>query len=181
VTIVPRAVSLAVAVVLLAACGGSEKAASGQGSTASTNRGGAGTGASTPGGVAASATTVQDEKSATPPLSLKSFMSPSGNIGCMLEADDARCDVRQHIYTTGVKPASCNLDWGDSLQVSDRGVVEWLCHGDTVVEPGAPVLAYGTSSRQGSITCISADTGVTCTRRPGGHGFLISRERYRIF
>jgi hypothetical protein len=56
-----------------------------------------------------------------------------------------------------------------------------VCHGDTVVEPGAPVLAYGKSSRQGSITCVSADTGVTCTQRPGGHGFLISRERYRIF
>jgi hypothetical protein len=160
VTIVARTLSLAVVVLLLGACsGGGKKTASAPGSTAPT---------------------AQDEKAGTP-LDLKSFTSPSGNIGCMLESSGARCDVRQRVYTTGVKPGTCNLDWGDSLQVSGSGTVEWVCHGDTVVEQGAPVLPYGKSSRQGSVTCASADTGVTCTQRPGGHGFLISRERYRIF
>ena len=179
--IAPRTLSVAVLVVLvLGGCsgGGAKKTASASGSTSSTSQ--AATGGSTP-GVTASDAKASDDKSAPAPLSLKSFTSPSGNIGCMLESASARCDVRQHVYTPGLKPTSCDLDWGDSLQVSGSGGVEWVCHGDTVFEQGAAVLPYGKSSRQGSITCVSADTGFTCTQRPSGHGFLISRERYRIF
>jgi hypothetical protein len=114
-------------------------------------------------------------------LSLESFTSPSANIGCRLEAANARCDVGEHVYTSGAKPSNCEQDWGDSLQVSDRGGVEWVCHGDTVIDKGAQALPYGKRSRQGSIVCASADTGMTCTETRSGHGFLISRERYRIF
>jgi hypothetical protein len=181
-TTVPRTLFFSLAVVtvlLLVACsgGGGKKAAAGQGATTSTAQAGAGAGASTLGSTTASG--GQDGTSRA--LSLKTFSSPSGNIGCVLESTSARCDVRQHIYTTGLKPDSCKLDWGDSLEVSNQGLVDWVCHGDTVVQPGAAVLPYGKSSRQGAITCDSADTGITCTQRPSGHGFLISRERYRIF
>jgi hypothetical protein len=114
-------------------------------------------------------------------LSLKSFKSPSGNIGCMVDATSTRCDVRDHIYTPGVRPSNCDLEWGDALQVSEKGIVGWVCHGDTAFDPAAQVLPYGKSVQQGSIVCASADTGVTCTEGRSGHGFLISRERYRIF
>jgi hypothetical protein len=116
-----------------------------------------------------------------PTLSLKNFTSPSGNIGCVVDTTSARCDVRDHVYTAGLRPSNCDLDWGDSLQVNDKGLVGWVCHGDTVFDPAAQALPYGKSSQKGSIVCASADTGMTCTQGPSGHGFLISRERYRIF
>jgi hypothetical protein len=163
-----------VALVLMGGCsggGGKKSAAAGSASaTTSTSK------AQSAGG--ASATTQVPKSDA---LSLKSFSSPSGNIGCKLDASTARCDVREHAYIPGLKPGDCQQDWGDSLQVSDRGAVGWVCHGDTVIAQGAPVLPYGKISRQGSIVCASADTGVTCTQEGSGHGFLINRERYRIF
>jgi hypothetical protein len=57
-----------------------------------------------------------------------------------------------------------------------------VCAGDPgpFLWPTAPVLAYGRAWRGGGIACLSARTGLTCTTR-GGHGFFLSRERWRVF
>ena len=58
-----------------------------------------------------------------------------------------------------------------------------MCAGDPgpfLVESKARVLAYGRSWHAGGITCTSRRTGLTCRNRDG-HGFFVSRERWRLF
>jgi hypothetical protein len=116
-----------------------------------------------------------------PDLTVKSFRSPSSNIGCGVDAAATRCDIRQRSWSPPPKPASCDLDWGNGVQVSGDGPGGFACAGDTVFDPAAPVLAYGQRTRQGSTVCESAEAGVTCTNEASGHGFFLSRERYRLF
>jgi uncharacterized protein DUF6636 len=116
----------------------------------------------------------------TAPLTLTSFKTPSGNIGCTVDVAYARCDIKDHAWTAPPKPPDCDLDWGDSLQISDKAPPGLVCHGDTVLDPTAPVLAYGQRTRPGTILCESAEAGVTCTSQSDGHGFFLSREAYRL-
>jgi hypothetical protein len=102
---------------------------------------------------------------------VKTFRSPSGQIGCMYYNDP---DV----------PASVRCDWRGS---DDRAVVvERTGKGkrvrvtDTVMDPGARVLPYGTTRRYGPLRCTSRRTGITCTNR-AGHGFTVSVERRKVF
>jgi hypothetical protein len=54
------------------------------------------------------------------------------------------------------------------------------CHGDTAIDPHAPVLAYGKTWRRNGFTCTSKAIGLRCTNT-SGHGFFISRARsYRF-
>jgi hypothetical protein len=47
-------------------------------------------------------------------------------------------------------------------------------------ESQARVLAYGNSLAGGGISCRSEFTSLTCRNR-SGHGFFLSRERWRSF
>jgi hypothetical protein len=114
-------------------------------------------------------------------VSLKSFKSPTGNIGCMLDASYARCDIRERSWPQPPKPGNCDLDWGNALAVSAGRPGTIVCAGDTVFDPAAPVLPYGQRTRQSSIVCASAESGVTCTHEASGHGFFLSRDSYRLF
>ena len=108
------------------------------------------------------------------------FQSPSRNIGCIVSAGSARCDIRARDWAPPAKPASCPVDYGQGRVVgatSTRG--RFVCAGDTALG-GPGVLPYGRSVRRGSITCTSRTTGVTCKNKRG-HGFLISRGSYRRF
>src|SRR5437588_6753046 len=87
------------------------------------------------------------------PLTLTSFKTPSGNIGCMVDPHYARCDIKDHSWSAPPKPADCDLDWGDALQISDGAAPAPVCHGDTALDPAATVLAYGQRTRPGSILC----------------------------
>jgi hypothetical protein len=112
---------------------------------------------------------------------LKSFRTPTGNIGCQLGGSYARCDIRDHSWTAPPKPADCDLDWGGGLSVSRSSQGGVVCAGDTALDPSAPVLQYGDSSTIGSIQCVSRESGITCTKQATGHGFTLSRERYELF
>ena len=48
------------------------------------------------------------------------------------------------------------------------------------IEAKASILAYGSSTHFGAITCTSDTTGLTCRNR-GGHGFFLSRASWRTF
>lgn len=113
------------------------------------------------------------------------FQSPSGNIVCAIEdGATARCEILEKDWTPPPKPRTCPVDWGDGTVVTARGKRGvYLCAGDTIRHPpGKPyrVLAYGRSLRVASITCRSAKSGMTCTNLKK-HGFLLSRERVRLF
>jgi hypothetical protein len=111
------------------------------------------------------------------------FSSPSKNIGCAIDRDYARCDIGQKSWEAPAAPVSCDLDYGDALQVSKGGEGAFVCHGDTT--RGSPkVLEYGDSVQAtpaGVVICSSAAEGMTCENQDTGHGFFIARESYRIF
>jgi hypothetical protein len=134
-------------------------------------------GAAIPTGTPTSAVT---ETASSLPNAPVSFKTPSGNIGCSFYEGEARCDALDYSYTPPPQPTDCDLDWGHAVSVSDDGA-GFVCAGDTVFDPDAHVLAYGQTRRVGDLVCESAESGVTCTHEPGGHGFTISRQHYRLF
>lgn len=114
------------------------------------------------------------------PFPLKSFGTPSGNIGCRLATKYARCDIKEHEWTAPPKPAFCDVDWGGGLAVSEKRA-SVVCAGDTAFDLSAPVLAYGARARRGDILCISREAGMTCKAPRTGHGFFLSKQTYRLF
>jgi hypothetical protein len=112
-----------------------------------------------------------------------SFQSPTGNIGCVLIGGIARCDIVQRDWSPPARPASCSsqVDYGQGLEIGRSGPAKVVCAGDTTRNPGAPKLAYGSGSQVGDFVCVSRSSGVTCTNRFNGHGFLISVQSYKLF
>lgn len=111
------------------------------------------------------------------------FRAPSGNIHCSYDEDSAslRCDILQTSNARPPRPRDCDLDWGNAFEItlkSTRG--QRICHGDTVADPGLPVLPYGSAWSRGGFTCHSAESGILC-RNPRGAGFELSRARQRLF
>jgi hypothetical protein len=115
---------------------------------------------------------------------LKQFVTPSRNIGCIGDAREVRCDIKQTSATGPKRPKSCDLEWGDAFRLSPTGRARGVCHGDTALPaPGQNprVLAYGTTIRLGQkMRCTSRRTGLTC-RSNAGHGFTLSRAVIRLF
>ena len=115
---------------------------------------------------------------------LKMFRTPSGNIGCVYAAagkqSTVRCDIRSGLKPKPARPKACDLDYGDSYQLAKTGRAIVVCHGDTAIDPHAPVLAYGKTFRGVGLNCTSKTTGLRCGNS-GGHGFFMSRARsYRF-
>jgi hypothetical protein len=113
----------------------------------------------------------------------KSFMSPTGNIACVLFSDthnSARCDIREFSPSHTEPPPDCGLDWGGSYEVFDTGPAVLACVGDTIFLEFGPVLDYGEQISAGSIVCRSERTGMTCTNQ-AGHGFTLTRARQTLF
>jgi uncharacterized protein DUF6636 len=111
---------------------------------------------------------------------LEQFRTPTGNIGCGLVGGSARCDIRGRDWSPPPKPSSCELDWGQGIGVGEGGAARFVCAGDTALDPSAPVLAYGETSRVGAVSCTSQEAGITC-RSDTGHGFFLSRQRFELF
>lgn len=102
---------------------------------------------------------------------IRAFRSPSGTIGCVYYRDPStpafvRCDVRG----TG------DRGW----RVKNTGRARRIHATDTVLDPRAPVLAYGKSRDFGRIVCTSRRSGMTCRNRDR-HGFRLSRQRQTLF
>jgi hypothetical protein len=116
-------------------------------------------------------------------LHSKTFRTPSRNIACAYYDASItgrvvfRCDLLSGLRP---KPARhCEVDWtGTSMSV--RGRAGPTCAGDTVYDRRAPILGYGKAWTRGGISCTSAATGLTC-RNVDGHGFFLSRRRWRVF
>jgi hypothetical protein len=115
-------------------------------------------------------------------LHLRTFRSPSGNIGCALYEGGARCDIRKRDWSPPPRPAQCptQVDYGQGIEVAHHGEAGFVCAGDTALDPSASSLAYGTASQVGGAECISRKNGVTCVNR-AGHGFFLSVQSYQVF
>jgi hypothetical protein len=132
----------------------------------------------------AAETKVAEEEAAQPKriLHLKTFRTPSGNIGCAMYEGGARCDIRKRDWKPLPRPAACprEVGYGQGLEVPAGGEAGFVCAGDTALDPTASSLAYGTASRVGGSECISRSDGITCVNR-AGHGFFISVQSYQVF
>jgi len=72
------------------------------------------------------------------------------------DSEGLRCDIAQTNTRPPRAPADCDLDWGNAFEISARARHGTrICHGDTVFDPGLPVLRYGGSFERGAFTCSS--------------------------
>ena len=113
-----------------------------------------------------------------------SFNSPSKNIGCTVGSSfGARCDIRHKDWSRGPRPKGCPtiVDWGQGLIVGKSGKGHIVCAGDTAFDPNGATLAYGKSRTVGRFKCTSRTSGMTCKNTRNGHGFFLSKQKYRLF
>jgi hypothetical protein len=178
------AAALAVSAIALGACGGeathtvtvtsSAPPATAPGTTATTGTTGMPPAPTTIGPTGTTGSRV------TRIVRLEAFQTPSGNIGCMMDATGARCEIRRRSWSPPPRPADCPLDWGRSMHVQASGRAGFVCAGDTVLDPAAPVLPYGVASQLGPMSCASQRDGMYCSNGDA-HGFTIARQGYREF
>lgn len=124
--------------------------------------------------------------------SMTTFTSPTGNISCYLApvqgADPyARCDLVKQNWDVAPPEGGCGEgDWGGdgdghgSVGVGG-GTARPLCVSDTIVDPSAPTLAYGSSITMEPLTCTSAEAGMTCKNVTTGHGFTAREAELKLF
>ena len=111
---------------------------------------------------------------------LRGFISPTGNVACIVAADWARCDIIDRDWSPPPRPADCEFDYGQGISVAPGERAQFVCAGDTAFGPDA-ILPYGESISAGALRCESAEAGITCRDLRTGHGFSISREAYQLF
>ena len=107
---------------------------------------------------------------------------PSRNIGCIFDSSSQytlRCDVRSGLRPALSRPRGCDLDWGYAVSMTLTSRPKILCAGDTALSQG-PILAYGATIRIAAFSCSSRWAGLRCTNG-AGHGFFLSRRRWRRF
>ena len=120
----------------------------------------------------------------TPIVHLSTFRSPSSNIGCIIIDGIARCDIKQRSWSPPPTPKSCPpvVNFGQGLGGQRLRVrAQFVCAGDTALDPTAQPVPYGTDTIVGSFRCASRTSGMTCTKTDTGHGFFISFQSYRTF
>jgi hypothetical protein len=111
---------------------------------------------------------------------LTGFSSPTGNIGCYIDRSTVRCDVSDREWEPPAAPKSCELDWGQGIELTAGGAADFVCAGDTTLGAG-DALDYGRSIGAGLLVCKSEETGMTCRDTETGRGFTISKQSYEIF
>jgi hypothetical protein len=117
-----------------------------------------------------------------PTSAFRQFQLPSHNIGCVIDRHYVRCDIQHRDWSPPPRPADCTTEtgYGQGLEIS--GVKSgFVCAGDTTLDPSAPVLDYGRSTRVGSTSCDSSIKGITCQDSNTGRGFFLSIQRYNVY
>lgn len=113
------------------------------------------------------------------PQELTLFSTPSGNIGCVMDPEYVRCDIRERSWEPPPEPADCELDFGQGIELGADGKPSFICAGDTTL--GAEdTLEYGETSKIGPYRCVSAAAGITC-QAESGHGFFLSKQTYELY
>ncbi|MEK6276920.1 MAG: hypothetical protein AABM29_02770 [Actinomycetota bacterium] len=117
-----------------------------------------------------------------PPQDVAEIRSPTGNIVCRVASEEARCAILEFAYAPPPKPASCDLPgWGHTLGVGTVGEGAFVCSGNPPASLQSKVLRYGYVLRLGPFECDSSSLALLCENRETGHGFLVSRDRYRTY
>jgi hypothetical protein len=114
------------------------------------------------------------------------FRSPTGNIFCDVSRTRpvSGCEVAEGRVAPPVAnlcPPGGPADVG-RIELTDDGAVP-VCSSDTIRDPAAPPLPYGTrTAAPGSaLACLSESVGVTCLDSAHGHGFFLARGTFVTF
>jgi hypothetical protein len=89
---------------------------------------------------------------------LTGFISPSGNVACMIDPSWVRCDIIDNDWSPPPRPADCEFDYGQGISLAPGATAEFVCAGDTAFGPDE-VLPYGSSIAAGVLECESAESG----------------------
>jgi hypothetical protein len=66
------------------------------------------------------------------------------------------------------------------VALDEFGSGEFVCVSDSLHGGPYGVLPYGKLIQRGGISCVSEETGLTCTNASEG-GFFLSEQRVRLF
>ena len=102
----------------------------------------------------------------------RDFRSPSGKLACAF-------------YSAAEVPPLVRCDWQGSddqaVRLGETGRARVRHVTDTVMNPEAKVLRYGTSTTFRRLKCISRRRGITCRSLASGHGFRVSVGERELF
>ena len=167
------AVAGSIAVLALSACANTPDPAPTSASSAATKA------SATPSAPDTSTTTAALQPVDREVFDYTGFISPTGNVSCMIDVDLARCDIIDRDWSPPPRPADCEFDYGQGIQIVPGESAAFVCAGDTAF--GAEdVLAYGDAITAGPLRCESAESGITCRDTGTGHGFTLAREAYHL-
>jgi hypothetical protein len=107
------------------------------------------------------------------------FTMPSNNVGCIYTPEGGTAT-----YSTADGGAELSCDRVEPSYVrvilGAHGVARKYTHvGDASCCGADNYLAYGETWAEGPFSCISAATGLTCTR--GSHGFVMNRKGVKAY
>ncbi|GAA2686759.1 DUF6636 domain-containing protein [Actinoplanes palleronii] len=110
------------------------------------------------------------------------FYTPSRRIVCLMtaEANAVRCDVN-HDWELPAAPESCHVDWGNGVSMGNGKKAQLTCAGDSLQNESFEVVPYQTVIKSNDLKCTVTDAGVTCLDLSSGHGFTVSRAKYKLF
>ena len=106
------------------------------------------------------------------------FTMPSNNVECIYTPDGGSA---VHSTADGLAELSCDRVEPSYVRIimGSSGKPKKYTHvGDASCCDNDYILAYGEVWSQGPFTCLSAPTGLTCTR--GSHGFSMSKKNIKI-
>jgi hypothetical protein len=112
------------------------------------------------------------------------FATPSGNIKCFAAAyngESVECIIGSGLVPVPTSPP-CDLD-RPGLVVGASGSATPSCRGDptpAVLDRRIPALPYDDVWEGFGVYCISQTSRLTCVNGDG-HGFFLSRERWKLF
>jgi hypothetical protein len=118
----------------------------------------------------------------SPASAYTAFWNPPRTVGCVIDAGYARCDARRPGWPVPPKPPRCLTEYGQGAAITWLGPAGLVCADDTALlaRPGR-ILPYGKVVRFGRLGCKSTRRYVVCQNLRSGHGFRMSRSRYRLF
>lgn len=113
--------------------------------------------------------------------SLDQFVTPSGNIGCLIGPEGAVCQIREHSYAMPQRPGGCHGNYGDVFAVQSAESGRITCHTDAPIDFHSRTVGYGEQVREGNFVCTISVRYVQCVDATSGHGFQVAREFYEVY
>jgi hypothetical protein len=105
---------------------------------------------------------------------VETFTTPSGNIGCTIDAERARCVITTFDYDPPEAPDGCTMDEWGSIVVANSEGAGFSCSPAQFPADGQ-ALDYGQTVSAHGMTCESSESGVTCRSEETDSSFSVAR------